>query len=513
MNVGFLLELAAEGMPDRVAVGSREGGVTYGQLLEQAQRAARVVRGTTVGGVPAERLAMLDLNSATLPVLLFGAAFAGVPFVPLNYRLADDRLRAMLRPQRRGAARRRPAGGRSASARCDGVLVATRAAFLDAQPRRGRRRDSGRCDDPTTIAVLLFTSGTTGEPKAAVLRHRHLTSYIISTVRVHGRRRGRGRAGQRAALPHRRHLGRPHRGVRAGAGSSTSRPSSPTSGSAAARRGHHPRHGRADHARPDPRRGRGDGRRRCPACATSPTAAAAMPVAVIERAMTPAAARRLRQRLRAHRDQLHGRRPRPRRPPGRLRERRPAVRARLGSVGRPLPDDRAGDPRPVRAIRCRPGSRARSGCGASRSPGEYLGRGDLDRDGWFPTNDGGWPRRRRLPVRGGPPRRRDRPGRREHLPGRDRGRPPAAPGRGRGRRRRHPRRASGARRSPPPSCCSTGPAGRPRPSCRTGSGPGCARRGPRAASQFRDRAALQRDRQAAPAGAADPGPRARRGVR
>jgi acyl-CoA synthetase (AMP-forming)/AMP-acid ligase II len=32
------------------------------------------------------------------------------------------------------------------------------------------------------IAVLLFTSGTTGEPKVAVLRHRHLASYVISTV-------------------------------------------------------------------------------------------------------------------------------------------------------------------------------------------------------------------------------------------------------------------------------------------------------------------------------------------
>jgi fatty-acyl-CoA synthase len=34
--------------------------------------------------------------------------------------------------------------------------------------------------------VLLFTSGTTGEPKAAVLRHRHLVSYIISTVEFLG---------------------------------------------------------------------------------------------------------------------------------------------------------------------------------------------------------------------------------------------------------------------------------------------------------------------------------------
>ena len=36
--------------------------------------------------------------------------------------------------------------------------------------------------DPEAIAVLLFTSGTSGPPKAAVLRHRHLVSYVIGSV-------------------------------------------------------------------------------------------------------------------------------------------------------------------------------------------------------------------------------------------------------------------------------------------------------------------------------------------
>jgi acyl-CoA synthetase (AMP-forming)/AMP-acid ligase II len=40
--------------------------------------------------------------------------------------------------------------------------------------------------DPEEVAVLLFTSGTTSEPKAAVLRHRHLVSYIISSVEFLG---------------------------------------------------------------------------------------------------------------------------------------------------------------------------------------------------------------------------------------------------------------------------------------------------------------------------------------
>ena len=34
--------------------------------------------------------------------------------------------------------------------------------------------------------MLLFTSGTTSEPKAAILRHRHLVSYIISSVEFLG---------------------------------------------------------------------------------------------------------------------------------------------------------------------------------------------------------------------------------------------------------------------------------------------------------------------------------------
>ena len=42
-------------------------------------------------------------------------------------------------------------------------------------------------EDP--VAAFIYTSGTTAEPKAAVLRHRHLLAYVLNTVEF-GRRPG-----------------------------------------------------------------------------------------------------------------------------------------------------------------------------------------------------------------------------------------------------------------------------------------------------------------------------------
>jgi acyl-CoA synthetase (AMP-forming)/AMP-acid ligase II len=67
----------------------------------------------------------------------------------------------------------------------------------------------------------------------------------------------------------------------------------------------------------------------------------------------------------------------------------PAIRARLGSVGRPLPtlelEIRDPDGKPVPA-----GERGEIFVRGEQVAGEYLGRSALTADGWFPTNDGGW---------------------------------------------------------------------------------------------------------------------------
>lgn len=87
----MLLEMAADGMGDRVAVGRAEDGTTYAGLLDEARRLAALLQASGV-----ERLVLVDVNSDIVPTLLFGAALAGIPFVPVNYRLADDQLAALL---------------------------------------------------------------------------------------------------------------------------------------------------------------------------------------------------------------------------------------------------------------------------------------------------------------------------------------------------------------------------------------------------------------------------------
>jgi long-chain acyl-CoA synthetase len=176
MNVMMLLEMAAQGFGERVAFVNGKESLTYQQLFDAAGRAAMHLRNSDC-----KHMAMLDVSSLALPIALFASAWAGKPFVPINYRLTDIEVAALL--QRIQPALLVTDGTRIESlSGIAAVAPLERGAFVALSVREDGVAANDWAMDPEGIAVLLFTSGTTGAPKAAVLRHRHLVSYMFSAA-------------------------------------------------------------------------------------------------------------------------------------------------------------------------------------------------------------------------------------------------------------------------------------------------------------------------------------------
>ena len=174
MNIAMLLDMAADAFGDRTAVTCGDQSLTFAELKQQAQRAARVFQQSG-----ASHVALLDTNGPVLPVAIFGAAYAGIPYVPLNYRLTRDEINALVE-------RVKPAIMVAGSQFQDLIDASDDIQMFDSEALLGLSEDGEEIDgalvDPESVAVQLFTSGTTGTPKAALLRHENLTSYILGTV-------------------------------------------------------------------------------------------------------------------------------------------------------------------------------------------------------------------------------------------------------------------------------------------------------------------------------------------
>jgi acyl-CoA synthetase (AMP-forming)/AMP-acid ligase II len=171
MNIALFLEMAADVAGDRIGLVCDGQRWSYAELLAGGRGAAQLIRDSGC-----EHVALLDESSEAAVLALFGAALAGVPYCPLNYRLADADLGGQLE-------RIEPAlviGDAERSARlCPGNTALSRWEFVTAAQAADPLEQA---DDGEGIAIQLFTSGTTAAPKAAILRHSNLVSYILGTV-------------------------------------------------------------------------------------------------------------------------------------------------------------------------------------------------------------------------------------------------------------------------------------------------------------------------------------------
>jgi acyl-CoA synthetase (AMP-forming)/AMP-acid ligase II len=178
VHLDLVLDMATSGHGDRIGFGSKAGGLSYSELSERVGRTAAVVVRSNV-----EHLVFLGANSAEFPVALFSAWRAGASVVPLNYRLSEEKLVSLVARLQRPLVVYDP---QFANLVQRFVAPCLSTAELAAEASRTAPLVNALDPDPEAPALVLFTSGTTAEPKAAILRHKHLGSYVASTVEFSG---------------------------------------------------------------------------------------------------------------------------------------------------------------------------------------------------------------------------------------------------------------------------------------------------------------------------------------
>ncbi|HEX4729880.1 MAG TPA: long-chain fatty acid--CoA ligase [Solirubrobacterales bacterium] len=175
-NIGSWTGLRARRDPHRTALVCGSERIDYAELERHAGRVAGALR--EAGVKPGRRVATALKNRVEFIEMLFGTARAGAIFVPLNFRLSSEEIAYALSDS----------GAEIVVVQADtAAAVAAALELLEGEPPRvisvdgpaaeyAAWRDAElrlaphpvRPQDPVSI---VYTSGTTGPPKGAVLTH------------------------------------------------------------------------------------------------------------------------------------------------------------------------------------------------------------------------------------------------------------------------------------------------------------------------------------------------------
>ncbi len=185
-NLATLLTASARRLPEAVALRVGDLAVSYAELEELVASFAGTLRAEGVG--EGDRVALIAPNVPQMAVAYYGILRLGAVVVPLNPLLTARELHGLFAAAELSAVVADAAV--SANARAAHAELARGIPFLetDAQtlrapePAQAPGAPAERADDD--LAVLLFTSGTTGDPKGASLTHDNVRSNALMTTRM-----------------------------------------------------------------------------------------------------------------------------------------------------------------------------------------------------------------------------------------------------------------------------------------------------------------------------------------
>lgn len=181
-TLGSMLRNVTQRHPSRVALEFEHESYTYAQLHSQSNRVANTLAGLNLA--PGDRIATLLPSCPEFLLIYFAAAKGGMLFAPLNLRLSERELAttlAILEPQvlfteprwyEFAREQQRLLPSLRHVILVDGVHQREKT-FHDLI-QQGVDSDVTTPVDPESPHMVLFTSGTTGTPKGALLSQRQV---------------------------------------------------------------------------------------------------------------------------------------------------------------------------------------------------------------------------------------------------------------------------------------------------------------------------------------------------
>jgi long-chain acyl-CoA synthetase len=190
MILGELLDYHLDHTAEQPAVHFKDHVITFGQIDERANRVANTLIAAGVG--KGDRVAVHIGNRPAFIYAYYGIMRAGAVMIPLNvmyksgevqYMSTDSEVKAAIIQDELYPAWEpiRNSIPTLSTVMVAGVTPANAVSFHDIIEQGSSARPRVKCDEDD-VAVICYTSGTTGKPKGAMLTHRNLTSNAQAVI-------------------------------------------------------------------------------------------------------------------------------------------------------------------------------------------------------------------------------------------------------------------------------------------------------------------------------------------